>query len=295
MSTITKLLGCKYPIIQGGMGIISNPEMVAAVSNAGGFGLLAPSFAADVDMFIEQIKLTKKLTKKPFGANLQVMNPMVNQFTRALAEEGIKAVTISGGSPKMLIPLIHEKGMKAIVVVAKVPVAKKAEDLGADAIVAEGSESGGLQGFQGASTMVLVPAVADAVKVPVIAAGGIADSRGFKAAKALGADGVQVGTRFIASKECIAHEKYKNAVIQSQETETELVNLGGFQIRALRTQLVENRSTENAMDGASFSTKALENAWIDGDLDAGLLPAGQVSGLLKNILSVKEIIDEMVK
>ena len=295
MPTVEELLGCKYPVIQGGMGLISNPEMVAAVSEAGGFGLLAPSFAADADMFREQIIATKKLTNKPFGANLQVMNPMVKQFTRTLAEEGIKAVTVSGGSPKLLIPLIHEKGMKAIVVVSRVSVAVKAVELGADAIVAEGSESGGLQGFMGASTMVLVPAVVDAVKVPVIAAGGIADSRGFRAAMALGAKGVQVGTRFIATHECLAHSNYKNLILESDETGTGLVNMGAFQIRALRTGIVESHLKDGSIENRGFSAKSLEKAWVEGDIEAGLLPAGQISGLVRKIMSVKEVIEEMVK
>lgn len=294
MSTVEKLLGCKYPVIQGGMGLISNPEMVAAVSEAGGFGLLAPSFAADVDVFYAQVQATKKLTQKPFGANLQIMNPMVNQFIRVLAEEGVKAVTISGGSPKKLIPLLHEKGMKAIVVVSNTSSAKKSETFGADAIVAEGCESGGLQGFKGASTMVIVPAVVDAVSIPVIAAGGISDSRGYKAAKALGAGGVQVGTRFIATKECIAHQNYKQLLIESDESGTGMVRFGTFQIRSLSTELVAAHLSNGTVMGGAFSTKSLENAWVNGDIGAGLLPAGQVTGLIKNIASVKEIIEEMV-
>ena len=297
MAVIENMLGCRYPIIQGGMGIISNPEMVAAVLQAGGYGLLAPSFVGNSDIFQEQVRKTKQLTKRPFGANLQVMNPMVNQFTRVLADEGVKVVTVSGGSPKFLIPLIHQKGMKAIVVVSNAVNAKKCEDMGADALIAEGSESGGLQGFGGPSTMVLVPAVVDAVKIPVIAAGGIADSRGFRAALALGAKGVQVGTRFIASKECVAHKNYKNLVISSNETETTLVNMGMFQIRALRTPRALNHQQTGGGTFSSdgFSAKSLEQAWIGGDLDAGFLPGGQVSGLVKNILSVREIIEQMVR
>jgi enoyl-[acyl-carrier protein] reductase II len=152
---VTEMLGCQYPIIQGAMGIISNSEMVAAVSNAGGFGVLATAFADNVDIVREQVKATQKLTDKPFGANLFMMNPLSDQFGRLLAEAGVRAVTLSGGSPKVLIPLLHELGIKALVVVPTSKVAVSAESHGADAIVAEGSESGGIQGYQGASTIVL--------------------------------------------------------------------------------------------------------------------------------------------
>ena len=215
MSSVAKLLGCRYPVIQGAMGVISNPEMVAAVSEAGGFGLLATAFAADPDIVRGQIRAVKKLTDKSFGANLHLMNPLTPKFAELLVEEGLPAVTLSGGSPKQIIPVLHEHGMKAIVVIPSVEVARKAADTGADIIVAEGSESGGMQGFNGASTLVLVPAVVDAVDVPVVAAGGIADSRGYKAAFALGAQGVQVGTRFIASEECIAHPNYKKFILDT--------------------------------------------------------------------------------
>jgi len=291
---VTEMLGCQYPIIQGAMGIISNPEMVAAVSNAGGLGLLATAFADNVDIIREQVQTTKKLTDKPFGANLFMMNPLSDQFARLLAEEDVRAVTLSGGSPKVLIPLLHELGMKALVVVPTVKVAVSAESHGADAIVAEGSESGGIQGYQGASTIVLTPAVVDAAKVPVIAAGGIGDSRGYKAALALGAEGVQVGTRFIASTECIAHATYKDIIVQSPETGTELLDRGRLRIRALHTPLVEKLIQSEQMEDYVFGGKAMEASWLKGDADAGVLPAGQISGLIHNVLSVKEIIEEMV-
>jgi enoyl-[acyl-carrier protein] reductase II len=231
MSIVTEMLGCRHPIIQGAMGVISNPELVAAVSEAGGFGLLATAFASDPEQIRKQVKDTRKLTDRPFGANLHAMNPLAAKFTEVMAEEGVPAVTLSGGSPKELIPLLHEQDIRVIVVVPTVEIARKAESLGADAIVAEGAESGGMQGFNGVSTMVLVPAVADAIRVPVLAAGGIGDSRGYKAAFALGAAGVQVGTRFIATKECIAHEssyqlfasgaaKYANRDIMVMNTTT---------------------------------------------------------------------------
>ena len=293
MSIIAEMLGCRYPVIQGAMGVISNPELVSAVSEAGGFGLLATAFATDPEQVRKQIKDTRKLTDKPFGANLHAMNPLAPKFAEIMAEQGVSAVTVSGGSPKELIPLLRKRGIKVIAVVPTVDVARKAESLGVDAIVAEGSESGGMQGFNGASTLVLVPAVVDAVKVPVIAAGGIGDARGYKAAFALGALGVQVGTRFIATQECVAHAYYKNFIVDSPENSTRLVNMGRFQIRALNTPLVEKMSQgENSLNPSAGAS--LEESWVKGDLAAGTLPAGQVSGLISQISSVRDVIEEMV-
>jgi enoyl-[acyl-carrier protein] reductase II len=294
MSRVTKLLGCEHPVIQGAMGVISNPEMVAAVSEAGGFGLLATAFAPDLAFVRRQIQATKELTDRPFGANLQVMNPNTPELAELMAEEGLPAVTVSGGSPRGLIPLLKEKGIKTLAVVPTVDVARKAAQLGVDAIIAEGSESGGIQGHRGASTMVLVPAVVDAVDVPVIAAGGIGDSRAYRAALALGAEGVQVGTRFIASIECVAHENYKHTILELPETGTGLLNMGRFQVRALRTPLVEEVLATGEIASGAFGGGGFEASWIEGDLSAGALPAGEVIGLIDEVLSVKEIIDEMV-
>jgi enoyl-[acyl-carrier protein] reductase II len=295
MSSVAEILGCQYPVIQGAMGVISNPEMIAAVSEAGGFGLLATAFASNPDFVRDQIRAAKKLTDKPFGANLHAMNPLTPRFAEVIIEEGLPAVTLSGGSPKQIIPILQEHQMKAIVVVPSVEVARKAVDTGADVIVAEGSESGGMQGFNGASTLVLVPAVADAVDVPVVAAGGIADSRGYKAAFALGAQGVQVGTRFIASEECIAHSDYKRIILETRDTGTRLVNLGRYQVRTLNTPLVERLIAGEPMPEMAQKDSSIEDAWIKGDLDAGTLPAGQVSGLIAAIRPVREIIEEMVR
>jgi len=293
MSIIAEMLGCRYPVIQGAMGVISNPELVSAVSEAGGFGLLATAFATDPEQVREQIKDTRKLTDKPFGANLHAMNPLALKFAEIMAEQGVSAVTVSGGSPKELVPLLRRRGIKVIAVVPTADVARKAESLGVDAIVAEGSESGGMQGFNGASTLVLVPAVVDAVKVPVIAAGGIGDARGYQAAFALGAVGVQVGTRFIATRECVAHANYKNFIVDSAENGTRLVNMGRFQVRALNTPLVEKMSQgENPLNPSAGA--GLEDSWIKGDLTAGTLPAGQVAGIISQISSVREVIEEMV-
>lgn len=294
MSRITDLLGSRHPIIQGAMGVISNPEMVAAVSEAGGFGLLATAFAADPGLVRDQAQATKELTDKPFGANLFVMNPLAARFARVFAEEGVKCVTVSGGSPRELIPMLHEAGIRVIVVTPNADSARSAEAAGADAIVAEGAESGGVQGLKGSSTMVLVPAVVDAVNLPVIAAGGIGDSRGYRAALALGAEGVQVGTRFIATRECIAHDNYKSAIVETKETGTGLVDMGRFRIRALRTGLVEKMLRGEEPADQAFRGEAIEASWLGGDLNAGVLPAGEITGLVSDIPSVKEVIEEMV-
>jgi len=294
MSRVTELLGCQYSIIQGAMGVICNPELVAAVSEAGGFGLLATAFAQDPGLVRDQVRATRKLTEAPFGANLFVMNPLAAEFARVLAEEGVKVVTVSGGSPKKLIPELDRLGVKFIAVVSTVKAAVGVASLGAAAVVAEGSESGGVQGFGGPSTLVLTPAVVDAVDVPVIAAGGIGDSRGYRAALALGAEGVQVGTRFIATRECAAHEFYKKTIVQSSDVNTGLVNMGRFQVRALKTPLVERLVHGETPAPDLFTTRAMEQSWLDGDAEAGLLPAGQVAGLIKNVPSVRDVIEEMV-
>ena len=294
MSKISELLGSQYPVIQGAMGVICNPELVAAVSEAGGFGLLATGFAESPEAVRDQVRKTKELTDKPFGANLFIMNPLSAKFAEVLAEEGIGTVTVSGGSPKELIPFLREHGIKVIVVVPTVDVARGAEAAGADAIVAEGAESGGVQGFGGVSTIVLVPAVVDAVSIPVIAAGGIGDSRGYRAAMALGAQGVQVGTRFIATKECIASGIYKKTIVESGDVGTGLVNMGRFQIRALRTPLAERMIKGEKGPDNVFTPAALKESWIKGNLEAGVLAAGQISVSVHDILSVREVIEEMV-
>jgi enoyl-[acyl-carrier protein] reductase II len=295
MKDISEMLGCRYPIIQGPLGGVTNPELVAAVSEAGGFGLLAAYITRDPDNLRAQIDKVKSLTGKPFGANLVAMNPHSIEFAEILADSGIQAVTTSAGNPKELIPFFKERGVKVLNVSPTVDSAKKAEALGADAIIAEGSESGGMQGFNGASTMVLVPLVVDAVNIPVVAAGGIADSRGYRASFALGAKGVQVGTCLIASKECIAHEIYKKTICEVGETSTRLVNLGRMQVRALRTPMVE-RVLEGAkqLSLSDFTQKNVEAAWVKGELDAFPITAGQIAGMIKEIKSVRQIIEGIV-
>jgi enoyl-[acyl-carrier protein] reductase II len=294
MKDVSELLGCKYPIVQGAMGVISNPEMVSAVSEAGGYGLLATAFLTDPDKLKVQIEETKKLTDKPFGANLMAMNPKSLEFAEILADYDIKAVTTSGGSPKTVVGYLKERGVIVLHVVANVANAVKADAAGVDVIIAEGSESGGIQGFNGASTLVLVPQVVDAVDVPVMAAGGIGDSRGYRAAFALGAKGVQIGTRFIASKECIAHENYKKALIDANETDTRVLNIEFAQARVVLTPIVEKMMDAPRKGEFTAMEGSLEESWVKGDMEAGTLPAGQITGIIKEIKTVREIIEEMV-
>lgn len=291
---ISELLGSRYPIIQGAMGVICNPEMVAAVSEAGGYGLLATGFMSDPELLSRQIQAVKRLTGKPFGGNLMVMNPMSMTFAEVMSGHGIRAVTTSAGSPKALVSLLKDRGVKVLHVVANVDNAIKAEEAGVDAVIAEGSESGGIQGYKGASTMVLVPMVVDAVSIPVVAAGGIGDFRGYRAAFALGAKGVQVGTRFIASQECIAHVNYKKALCDAKETDTVLISRGRIRVRVIRTPLAEELLQRPQDTTFSSSSESLEEAWVKGDLKAYTLPSGQITGMIKEMKSVREIIEEMV-
>ncbi|MBU0515311.1 MAG: nitronate monooxygenase [Proteobacteria bacterium] len=294
MDTITGLLGCRYPVIQGAMGVISNPELVAAVSEAGGFGLLATGFITDPDELIRQIETVKALTDKPFGANLMPMNPLSRTYAGIVVDRGLRGVTLSAGSPRQLVPFLKTHGVTTFQVVASVSNALKAEALGIDAVIAEGMESGGIQSRNGVGTMVLVPAVVDAVKVPVVAAGGIADSRGFRAAMALGAKGVQIGTRFIASEECIAHEKFKRAILRADETSTSVVIDGRFGYRVITSQETASKTQETSNELPTSMARQMRDSWVGG-MEAGVpFSAGQVAGLIRQIKPVSQIINELV-
>jgi len=295
MENISELLGCRYPIIQGAMSVISNPEMVAAVSEAGGYGLLATGFQSDPDLLMSEIQAVRKITEKPFGANLMATFPNSIKFAEVLVEEGIKAITTSAGSPKDLVSFLKPNGVKILHVVPNVENAIRAEEAGADAVIAEGSESGGIQGYRGASTMVLMPMVVDAVNIPVVAAGGIGDARGYRAAFALGAKGVQVGTRFIASPECIAHRNFKKALCEAKEIDTVLIKREGVRIRALRTALAEELLKRHGDTKSMPTAESLNKAWREGDFDADVLAAGQIAGMIKGVKPVREIIEEMVR
>lgn len=219
---ITKLLGIKYPVIQGGMAWVATHELASAVSNAGGLGIIGAG-GAPASWVKEQIVATKKETDKPFGVNLMLMNPEADEIAKIIAEEKVKVVTTGAGNPAKYMDMWKEAGVIVIPVVASVALAKLMERGGASAVIAEGMESGGHIGAQ--TTMTLVPQVVDAVSIPVIAAGGIADNRGFNAAFALGAEAVQMGTRFVTAKESIVHENYKQKVIKAKDIDSEVTGM----------------------------------------------------------------------
>ncbi|MFI3214530.1 MAG: enoyl-[acyl-carrier-protein] reductase FabK [Eubacteriales bacterium] len=294
---ITDLLGIKYPIIQGGMAWVAEYHLAAAVANAGGLGLIGAA-AAPGEVVREQIIEAKKLTDKPFGVNIMLMNPNADDVARVVVEEGIKVVTTGAGNPAKYIPMWKEAGVKVIPVVASVAMAKMMERAGADAVVAEGMEAGGHIGA--ATTMTLVPQIVDAVKIPVIAAGGIGDGRGFAAAMMLGAQGVQMGTRFIVAKESIVHENYKQKVCKAKDIDSEITGTStGHPVRQLRNQMTREY-LKLEKQGASLeeleymTLGALRKAVMEGDVVNGTLMAGQIAGLVKCQQTCEEIILEIM-
>lgn len=293
---ITKLLGCRYPVIQGGMAWVAEYHLAAAVSDAGGIGLIGAA-SAPAEIVREQIRKVKELTDKPFGVNVMLLNPNAPDVARVIVEEGVGIVTTGAGNPAKFMDMWKTAGVTVIPVVASVAMAKLMERAGADAVVAEGMESGGHIGSQ--TTMTLVPQVADAVSIPVIAAGGIADGRGMAAAMLLGAEGIQMGTRFVTAKESIVHENYKERIIKAKDIDSEVTGTStGHPIRVLRNQMTrEYLKLEKA--GASFeeleelTLGSLRKAVIDGDVIHGSLMAGQSAGLVKREQTCKEIIEEI--
>lgn len=295
---VTELLGIEYPIIQGGMAWVAEYHLAAAVSEAGGLGLIGAA-SAPAEWVREQIREVKKRTDKPFGVNIMLMSPYADEVAKVVAEEGVKAVTTGAGNPEKYMEMWKAAGIKVIPVVASVALAKRMERCGADAVVAEGTESGGHIGET--TTMVLVPQIADAVSIPVIAAGGIADGRGMAAAFMLGAKGVQLGTRFIATEECWAHENYKNLVLKARDIDTKVTGRStGHPVRALRNQMTK-QYLEMEEKGASFeelellTLGGLRKAVVDGDVKTGSVMAGQSAGLVKEKCTCKEVIESLVK
>ena len=295
---VTELLGIEYPIIQGGMAWVAEYHLAAAVSEAGGLGLIGAA-SAPAEWVREQIREVKKRTEKPFGVNIMLMSPYADEVAKVVAEEGVKAVTTGAGNPEKYMEMWKAAGIKVIPVVASVALAKRMERCGADAVVAEGTESGGHIGET--TTMVLVPQVADAVSIPVIAAGGIADGRGMAAAFMLGAKGVQLGTRFIATEECWAHENYKDLVLKARDIDTKVTGRStGHPVRALRNQMTK-QYLEMEEKGASFeelellTLGGLRKAVVDGDVKTGSVMAGQSAGLVKEKCTCREVIESLVK
>ena len=290
---ITELLGIEYPIIQGGMAWVAEYNLAAAVSNAGGFGIIGAA-SAPPEIVREQIRKCKELTDKPFGVNVMLMNPNAEEVAKIVIEEGVKAVTTGAGNPAKFIPMWKEAGVKVIPVVASVAMAVMMERAGADAIVAEGMESGGHIGQT--TTMALLPQVVDAVNIPVIGAGGIADGRGFAAAIMLGAEAVQMGTAFLVAKENIVHENYRNRVIAAKDIDSVVTGTStGHPVRGLRNHMTKEY-LRLEKEGATIdelekiTLGALRRAVIEGDAKDGTVMAGQIAGLIKKEATCKEII-----
>ena len=294
---ISELLGIRYPIIQGGMAWVATWELASAVSNAGGLGIIGVG-GADVNWVAEQIRQMKKHTDKPFGVNLMLMNPQADEIADLLAKEKIPVITTGAGNPSKYMESWKATGAKVIPVIASVALARLMERGGADAVVAEGTESGGHIGS--ATTMTLVPQVVDAVNIPVIAAGGIADARGFAAALMLGASGVQMGTRFVAAKESIVHENYKEKLMKAKDIDSEVTGRStGHPIRVLRNKMTrEYLRMEKA--GASLeelekmTLGALRKAVVEGDVMTGSVMAGLFAVLVKSEDTCAEIIEEIM-
>ncbi len=294
---ICDLIGIEYPIFQGGMAWVSNASLASAVSNAGGLGLIAAA-NAPADYVRGEIEKAKKLTDKPFGVNIMLMSPYADDIAQLVIDTGVKVVTTGAGLPAKYIKSWIENGIKVIPVVPSVSIAKMVVRSGACAVIAEGGESGGHVGDL--TTMVLVPQVCDAVDVPVIAAGGIADGRGIAAAFMLGACGVQVGTRFLAAKECTIHQNYKDKVIKAKDIDTMTTGKRlGHPVRAIKSPFtkeflkMEYDSSVSNEELEAFGVGALRLAAVEGDTQKGSFLAGQAAAFVKKEQTCKEIIDEM--
>ncbi len=298
MNKICEILNIKYPIIQGGMAWVADANLASAVSEAGGFGIIGTG-SATADIVREEIRKCKKMTDKPFGVNVMLMSPNVESVIEVIIEEKPKAITTGAGNPAKYMEKLKKAGIKVIPVVPTIALAKRMEKLGADAIIAEGTEAGGHIGEL--TTMVLIPQISDEVKIPVIAAGGIANGKGMAASFALGAQGVQIGTRFICSKECNIHENYKQAVLSAKDRDAIVTGrTTGHPVRTLKNKF-SKEYLKMEKEGASseeldrLGAGSLRLAVIDGDLEKGSFMAGQSASMIKEIKSCKEIIEEIVK
>ncbi len=295
---VCELLGIEYPIFQGGMAWVATAELAAAVSNAGGLGIIAAG-GAPADVVREQIKKARTLTDKPFGVNVMLMSPFAADVMQAVIEEKPAVVITGAGNPGKYIEGIKAAGIKIMPVISSVALAKRMEKYGADAVIAEGCEAGGHIGEL--TTMVLVPQIVDAVEIPVIGAGGIADARGTKAVFALGAEGIQVGTRFICSEECIAHDNYKQAVIKAKDRDAVVTGRStGAPVRALKNKLTREYERLEK-EGASFDeiealgVGGLRRAFAEGDVEMGSLMAGQSAAMVTKIEPCADIIKDLFK
>ena len=297
-TALTEILEIEYPIIQGGMAWVAEANLAAAVSNAGGLGIIGAG-GADAKWVEDQIIKAKKLTDKPFGVNIMLMNPQADEIAKVVAKHNVKVVTTGAGNPGKYIAKMKEAGIKVVPVVANLALATRVERAGADAVVAEGTEAGGHIGET--TTMALVPQMVDALDIPVIAAGGIADGRGIAAAYMLGAQGVQVGTRFLVANECIVAQGYKDAIIKAKDSSTVATGRStGHPVRIIKNKLARkilSLEKQNAPEEEinQLCTGTLAAAVRDGDSDNGNIMSGQIAGLVKKEQPAAEIIEEMFK
>jgi len=299
-TVICDLLGIEYPIIQGGMVWVSYSELCAAVSEAGGLGVLAGGSMTPEEL-IEQIRQVKAKTPKPFGVNIPIARPESERLVEISIEEGVNVIFTSAGNPKRFTRQIHDAGKKVVHVSPSATLALKAADAGVDAVVAEGIEAGGHDGFEEITTMALIPQVVEKLDIPVIAAGGIGDSRGFVAALALGAKGVQMGTRFAATHEAACHQNFKKAILNANDTGTVITGRKMGPTRCLKNKLTET-ILEAESKGASaqelfqlIGTGRSRRASVEGDVEEGTIYCGQIAGLVRDLKSVKEVITEIIE
>lgn len=296
---ITELLGCEYPLIQGGMAWVAEHTLAAAVSNAGGVGLIAGG-SAPIDYLRDQIRKCKEATDKPFGVNIMMMSPNADDLAQLCIDEKVAVVTTGAGNPAKYIPAWKEAGIKVIPVIPSVALAKRMERAGADAVVAEGTESGGHIGEN--TTMCLVPQVVDALEIPVIAAGGIADGRGVAASFMLGAEGVQIGTRFLASEECQIHETFKELVVKAKDTDSVVTGrYTGHPCRNIKTKF-SKKLASGEKDGSltpdefeELTLGSLRKAVQDGNLDEGSFLCGAIAGMINDIKPCDAIVKEIME
>ncbi|KDR94101.1 enoyl-[acyl-carrier protein] reductase II [Peptoclostridium litorale DSM 5388] len=298
MNRVCEILNIKYPIIQGGMAWVATAELAAAVSNAGGLGIIAAGNAPS-SVVKEEIRKIKNMTDKPYGVNVMLISPYVEDVMEVIYEEKVPVITTGAGNPAKYIEKLKSIGTKIIPVVPSVALAKRMEKYDVDALIAEGTEAGGHIGEL--TTMVLVPQIVDSVSLPVIAAGGIGDARGMVASFALGAEGVQIGTRFVCSDECVVHENYKNAIIGAKDRDAIVGGRStGHPVRALKNRLMkEMKALEKEGASAEEIEKrgigALRNAVVDGDMEGGSVMAGQIAGMIKDVKSCKAIIEDIME
>ncbi len=300
---LCEMLGIKYPIFQGAMAWIADASLAAAVSEAGGLGIIAAG-NAPADVVREEIRKCRELTDKPFGVNIMLLSPFVEEIVDMVCEEGIKVLTTGAGNPAKYMEKFKANGISLIPVVPSVAHAKKMEKIGCDAVIAEGMESGGHIGKL--TTMALVPQVVDAVSIPVLAAGGIADGRGMAAGFMLGAEGVQIGTRFLVANECTVHQNYKNKILKAKDLDTVVTgNITGHPVRVLKNQLANSflsaekeemgKETPDLERFDMLGRGALHKSVKEGDVDHGSVMSGQIAGMVKKEESCKEILEDIMQ